>query len=67
MLCYFVIFPSPSSFLRTAPYMSPSDYDAVVAAHNEARFSSALHAKLFASIARVESRGRKKTRRNVVT
>lgn len=53
--------------MRFNPYMSPSDYDAVLKDHTERAFSSALHARLRAAIMKTESRGRKRMRRNVLT
>ena len=49
------------------PYMSPSDFEEVIREHMAASFTSPVHAKLRASIAGIESRGRKKARRNIMT
>ena len=46
--------------------MSPSEFDEVLAQHVEASFTSKVHARLRATIAAIEMRGRKATRRNVV-
>jgi hypothetical protein len=52
--------------LSVAPYMSPSRWEGVLEAHAAAAFSSATHARLRASIAGIESRGRKRTHRNLL-
>jgi hypothetical protein len=53
--------------LACRPYMSPSEYDAVLKDHTEKSFTSAVHARIRAAIINVESRGRKRTRRNLMT
>jgi len=52
--------------VRNAPYMSPANAEAVLRAHAESSFTSAVHARIRASIAGIESRGRKKTRHNLL-
>ena len=47
--------------------MSPSDYDQVLRSHAEAAFTSRMHARLRATIIGIESRGRKRMRRMVMT
>jgi hypothetical protein len=49
------------------PYMSPADYEDVLRAHLESSHTSAIHARLRASISHIESRGKKKSRRNLMT
>ena len=46
--------------------MSPGDFDAVITDHISKSYTSALHARLRASIAGIESRGRKRVYRNVM-
>ena len=53
--------------VRVAPYMSPGDYEAVLIDHMRAALTSPLHAKLHATLANIEARGRKRTRRNIVS
>ena len=65
--CLLVMFCAYSLQMRFTPYMSPSDFDAVLKSHTERAFSSALHARLRASIMNVETRGRKRMRRNLLT
>lgn len=48
------------------PYMSPSEFDEVLARHQEASFTSRVHARLRATLQAIELRGRKPTRRNVI-
>ena len=52
--------------VRNNPYMSPASFDAVLRSHADASFSSAIHARIRASIAGIESRGRKKARHNLL-
>lgn len=47
--------------------MSPGDYEAVLAEHAAASFTSPIHARLRATLAGVEARGRKTTRKPVMT
>jgi hypothetical protein len=65
--CLLVMFCAYGLHLACRPYMSPSEYDDVLRDHMEKSFTSVLHAKLRASIVSVESRGRKKVRRNRMT
>ena len=59
--CLLVMFCAYGLQVRVSPYMSPSDYDAVLRHHAESAFTSALHARLRSAIAHVESRGRRRT------
>ena len=52
--------------VRIQPYMSPGEFDAVLLAHEEAARTSPIHARLRATLANIESRGRKRGRRNVM-
>ena len=54
------------SQVRNNPYMSSASYDAVLKAHMDASFSYVSHARIRASIAGIESRGRKKSRHNLL-
>ena len=65
--CLLVMFCAYGLQVRFSPYMSPSEYDLVLKDHTEKAFTSALHARLRNSILSVESRGRKRTRRNLMT
>ena len=47
--------------------MSPGDFESVLAEHVASSYSSAIHARLRASLAGIESRGRKRVYRNVVS
>jgi hypothetical protein len=54
--------------VRTSPYMSPGDYEASIKEHEtKAAAGDPLHAKLRESIGKIESRGRKKVHRNIMT
>lgn len=63
-----VLFIAYALQVRFAPYMSPSDYEATLKAHDAAADSgnSAVHARLRATLQYIESRGRKKTHRNIL-
>ena len=52
--------------VRIAPYMAPSQFDAIVADHMRQATVSPLHARLRATLSSVESRGRKRSRRNAM-
>jgi hypothetical protein len=53
--------------LVSKPYMFVGNYEEVLRLHNEAAFTSSLHARLRASIAGIESRGKKKVHKNLLT
>jgi hypothetical protein len=61
-----VLFVAYELQVRVAPYMSPLDHEVVLAAHTTAALTSPLHARLHATLANIEARGRKRTRRNVM-
>lgn len=48
------------------PYMSPGIFDQVLRDHTEASFTSAIHARLRSALANIETRGRKKVRKNLL-
>jgi len=64
--CLIVLMCAYGLQLHVAPYLSSANADAVLRSHAESSFTSPLHARLRASIAGVEARGRKRTLRNVV-
>ena len=64
--CLMVLSAALAAHLRAMPYMSPGSYDNVLRAHAESSFSSAIHARIRASIAGIETRGRKKVHRNML-
>jgi len=64
--CLLVMFVAYAAQTTFRPYMSPSDYDQVLRDHIEASHTSAVHARLRAAIANIETRGRKKVRRNLL-
>jgi hypothetical protein len=53
--------------LKFSPYMNPGDYEVILREHQAAVFTSALHARLQASIAGIESRGKKRVHKNLLT
>ena len=64
--CLMVLVVAYGVQLRNSPYMSPGTYETVLRQHAEASFTSAIHARIRASIAGIESRGRKKMHRNLL-
>ena len=64
--CLMVLMVAYGLQVRNSPYLSPANAEAVLRAHAEASFTSTIHARIRASIAGVESRGRKRTRRNLL-
>jgi hypothetical protein len=65
--CLIVVFCAFGLQVAVRPYMSPSEHEDVLRAHTESSFTSAIHARLRAAIAGIETRGRKRTRRNLMT
>ena len=64
--CLMVLMCAYGLQVRNAPYLSPANHELVLRSHAESSFTSAIHARIRASIAGVESRGRKKTHRNLM-
>jgi hypothetical protein len=64
--CLLVMFVAYSAQMMNRPYMSPSEYDDVLKAHLEASFTSQTHARLRATLSNIETRGRKKARKNLI-
>jgi hypothetical protein len=48
------------------PYLSPGEYDGVLKSHAESAFTNAVHARLRNVIASIETRGKKKARKNLL-
>lgn len=65
--CMMVMFLAYAAQVRVIPYMSPSEHEEVLKSHEVAAFSSPMHAKLKAALSAVEVRGRKRTKRNMMT
>ena len=54
--------------VRVNPYMSPGDYEASIKEHEQkAAAGEPIHVKLRTSIGKIESRGRKKVHKNIMT
>ena len=64
--CLIVLMVAYGLQVRNAPYMSNASHEAVLRSHTESSFTSPLHARIRATIAGVESRGRKRTHRNLL-
>lgn len=65
--CLLVLFASFALQTHWQPYMPPSECEAVLRAHEISSLTDPLHAKLRAKLAAIQSRGRKRTRHNVMT
>jgi len=64
--CLLVMFIAYSLQMIVRPYLSPGDFEEVLRNHMEASYTSAIHARLRAAIANIETRGRKKVRKNLL-
>jgi hypothetical protein len=62
-----VMFLAYSAHVRVLPYMSPGEYDVALREHELKASHVPIHARLRASIARIEARGRKKVHRNLMS
>jgi hypothetical protein len=62
-----VMFLAYAAQVKWQPYMSPQDFDLVLKSHLESSFTSAIHARLRASLAGIENRGKKRVHKNVMT
>jgi hypothetical protein len=64
--CLIIIFISYTAQVQVLPYMSPSDYDAVIKLHEELAEKDPLHSRLRAQLASIVSKGRKAGTRSVL-
>ncbi len=64
--CLLVMFVAYAAQVHVRPYMSPANFEDVLKAHVESSFTSAIHARLRANLATIETRGRKKVRKNLL-
>ncbi len=64
--CLLIMFVAYAAQVHVRPYMSPANFDDVLKGHVEASFTSLIHARLRANLANIETRGRKKARRNLI-
>lgn len=65
--CMMVMFLAYVAQVRVSPYMSPSEHEEVLRDHVTASFTSPMHARLAAALWAVQQRGKKRTRRNLLT
>ena len=61
-----ILFLAYAAQLKSLPYMSPANWDDVLRDHVAASYTSAVHARLRATISSTESRGRKKVHKNLL-
>jgi hypothetical protein len=64
--CLLVMFLAYAAQVQLRPYMSPGDFEEVIKAHIEASQTTAVHARLRAAVAGIETRGRKKVHKNLL-
>jgi hypothetical protein len=64
--CLMIMFLAYSAQMMYRPYMSPGEFDIVIKKHEESVFTSAIHARCKIQLSHVETRGRKKTRKNLM-
>ena len=64
--CLLIMFLAYSAQMMFRPYMNAGEFDAVLRSHVESSFSNAIHARIRAQIADVETRGRKKVTKNLL-
>jgi hypothetical protein len=65
--CLLVMFLAYSAQVMVRPYLSAAEFDDVLKAHLECSYTSSVHARLRAQIAQIESRGKKKVRKNLLS
>ena len=65
--CLMVLFAAFSITVQVNPYMSPADFEDVLKSHEASALTSTVHAKLRKKLAAIESRGKKRTRHNLMT
>ena len=61
-----ILFLAYAAQVKNNPYMSAANHEEVLRDHVQASYTSAIHARLRATIASIEYRGRKKAHRNVL-
>jgi hypothetical protein len=64
--CLLVMFVAYAAQVHVRPYMSPANFEDVLKAHVESSYANAVHARLRANLATIETRGRKKVRKNLL-
>ena len=64
--CLLVMFLAYSAQMMFRPYMSAGEYEDVLRSHAESAFSNVVHARLRSQIASIETRGKKRVRRNLL-
>ncbi len=65
--CLLIMFLAYAAQTAARPYMSPGDYDDVIRAHEARALTDSTHARLRTQIASIETRGRKKARKNLLS
>ena len=65
--CLLVMFLAYSAQTTARPYMSPGEYEGVLKSHAAQALRSATHARLRDELAGIETRGKKRGRKNLLT
>ena len=64
--CLMIMFLAYSAQMIFRPYMNSGEFEDVLKSHAESAFTSVLHARIRTHIANIETRGRKKARKNLL-
>jgi hypothetical protein len=64
--CLCIMFLAYSAQMMARPYMNAGEYDEVLRQHQERALTDPLHARVRSQIANIETRGRKKARKNLL-
>jgi hypothetical protein len=64
--CLLIMFLAYAAQVQIRPYLSAGDFEEVLRSHTEASYTSTVHARLRQNLAGIESRGKRKTRKNLI-
>jgi len=64
--CLLVMFLAYAAQVRCLPYMGPAEFEAALRRHTDLSLTDVMHARVRASIAGIEERGRKRANRNTM-
>jgi hypothetical protein len=64
--CLLIMFLAYSAQMMVRPYLSPGEYESVLKSHADSAFSNVVHARLRSQIANIETRGKKRVRKNLL-
>ena len=64
--CLMIMFLAYSAQMIFRPYMNSGEFENVLRSHHESSFTNATHAEISRQVANIETRGRKKARKNLL-